>query len=169
MGYEYSRRDFIRWGIFACLLIFTAVLQNSAGSMLTVFGARALPIIPLCVCICMFEREIPGAVLGAFGGAVLDISSGKDGFNTFVLLLICALCGILISHYMRNNIITALCLGAGALAIYQLLYIIIHLWGTGNPLRLIFTFYFPSFALTFILIPLCYGIVKKIYNRIKGR
>ena len=65
---------------------------------------------------------------GALAGALWDVSSGVDGFNTLVLMILCAVSSLLISHLMRNNLITALVLGAGSITAYEIIYIAVRFW-----------------------------------------
>lgn len=167
MHYGDNKPKYIRWAIFCGLLTVAVLLQNSAGGLSEIFGARVFISIPLCVAVAMFEREVPAAIFGAFAGALWDVSGGADGFNTSVLMVICAVCSLLISHLMQNNVVTALVLGAGSIAAYEIIYIAVRLWGAGNPIRQIFTFYLPSLALTMIFVPICYFIIKTIYNSYK--
>lgn len=164
MHYGDNKPKYIRWAIFGALLVISVLLQNSVGGLFEFFGIRVFLSIPFCVAVAMFEREVPAALLGAFAGALWDVSSGVDGFNTIALMVICAVCSLLISHLMQNNIITALVLGAGSVTAYEILYIAIRFWGAGNPIRQIFTFYLPSLIITVVFVPICYFIVKRIYN-----
>lgn len=167
MHYGDNKPKYIRWAIFGAVLIASVLLQNSVGGLLEIFGARVFLCIPFCIAIAMFEREVPAAIFGAFAGAIWDVSSGIDGFNTFVLMILCAVSSLLISHLMQNNLITALVLGAGSITAYEILYIVIRFWGAGSPVRQIFTFYLPSLVITGVFIPLCYFLVKFIYNSFK--
>ena len=167
MHYGDNKPKYIRWAIFGAVLIASVLLQNSVGGLLEIFGARVFLCIPFCIAIAMFEREVPAAIFGAFAGALWDVSSGIDGFNTFVLMILCAVSSLLISHLMQNNLITALVLGAGSITAYEILYIVIRFWGAGSPVRQIFTFYLPSLVITGVFIPLCYFLVKFIYNSFK--
>ena len=167
MHYGDNKPKYIRWAIFGALLVISVLLQNSVGGLFDFFGIRVFLSIPFCVAVAMFEREVPAALLGAFAGALWDVSSGVDGFNTIALMVICAVCSLLISHLMQNNIITALVLGAGSIAAYEILYIAIRFWGAGSPIRQIFTFYLPSLVVTVVFVPLCYFIIKRIYNSYK--
>ena len=164
MHYGDNKPKYIRWAIFGALLVVSVLLQNSVGGLFEFFGIRVFLSIPFCVAVAMFEREVPAALLGAFAGALWDVSSGVDGFNTIILMAICSVCSLLISHLMQNNIITALVLGAGSITAYEILYISIRFWGAGNPLRQIFTFYAPSLIITVVFVPVCYFIVKRIYK-----
>lgn len=167
MNYGDNKPKYIRWAIFGAFLVFSVLLQNSVGGLFNFFGIRVFICIPFCVAIAMFEREVPAAIFGAFAGALWDVSSGVDGFNTIILMALCSISSLLISHLMQNNLITALVLGAGSVAAYEILYISIRFWGAGNPIRQIFTFYLPSLIVTVIFVPLCYFIIKSIYNHYK--
>lgn len=167
LNYGDNKPKYIRWVIFGALLVISVLLQNSVGGLLDFFGIRVFLCIPFCVAIAMFEREVPAAIFGAFAGALWDVSGGVDGFNTIILMTVCSVCSLLISHLMQNNIITALVLGAGSVTSYEVLYIAIRFWGAGNPVRQIFTFYLPSFIITVAFVPLCYFIVKRIYDSYK--
>ena len=167
LHYGDNKPKYIRWAIFGAILAVSVLLQNSIGGLLEIFGARVFLCIPFCIAIAMFEREVPAAILGAFAGALWDVSSGVDGFNTLVLMILCAVSSLLISHLMQNNLITALVIGAGSIAAYEILYIVIRFWGAGSPVRQIFTFYLPSLIITGVFIPICYFLVKFIYNSFK--
>ena len=131
-----------------------------------VISFSAFLLIPLAVSISMFEREITAALLGAFAGLLWDLSAGIDGYNMLVIMLISAVCSILISRVMRNNIVTALVLGLSALSVFIFLYIMIYivLDGGGSPISQIFRFYIPSFVFTSVFIPLYYYLIKTIFN-----
>ena len=167
LHYGNNKPKYIRWAIFGALLALSVLVQNSVGGLTEIFGTRIFLCIPFCVAIAMFEREVPAAIFGAIAGALWDISSGVDGFNTIVLMLLCAVCSLLISHLMRNNLITALVLGAGSVVAYEILYVATRFWGAGSPIRQIFTFYLPSLIVTVAFVPLCYFIIKNIYHHFK--
>ena len=167
MHYGDNKPKYIRWAIFGALLVVSVLLQNSVGGLLEFLGARVFLCIPFLVAIAMFEREVPAAIFGAFAGALWDVSSGVDGFNTIVLMALCAVSSLLISHLMRNNLITALVLGAGSVTAYEIIYIAVRFWGAGSPIRQIFTFYLPSLIITVVFVPVCYFIVKAIYKSYK--
>ena len=166
MRYGDNKPKYIRWAIFAIIIIISAVLQNSSGGLIEIFGARMFVLLPVCVSIAMFEREVPAAIFGAFAGALWDVSSGADGYNTLILMLLSATVSLLISHLMRNNIVTSLVLGAGATLIYEIIYIV-RIAFSGNPIYRILTFYLPSLVLTVVLVPLCYHIIKKVYSNLR--
>ena len=167
LHYGNNKPKYIRWAIFGAILTLSVLLQNAVGGLTEIFGARIFLCIPFCVAIAMLEREVPAAIFGAIAGALWDVSSGVDGFNTIILMLLCAVCSLLISHLMRNNLITALVLGAGSVTAYEIIYVAVRFWGAGSPIRQIFTFYLPSLIITVAFVPACYFIIKNIYNHFK--
>lgn len=167
MQYGDNKPKYIRWAVYAALLAASVLMQNSVGGLKNIFSISIFLAIPVLVSISMFERELPAAALGAFAGILWDISSGFDGFNALVLALIGALCSLLISHFMRNNLVTALVLCAGGTVAYSLVYGIVNLINGGFSFRNIFVFYLPAIVLTVAVMPMGYGLVKIIFNSFK--
>ena len=166
LRYGNNKPKYIRFIIYVLLITGVALVQNSPYIIPDIFGARAFMLLPVCVSIAMFEREIAAAVFGVFAGVLWDICLAKDGFNSVVLLLIGAVCSLLISHFMRNNILTALVLGAGAVVSYCIIYVFINLVlsGAGASVGQLFAFYLPSCIYTAVFIPVFYFPVSWIYN-----
>ena len=169
MHYDNNRPKYIRYAIYTALIVLTAVLQNSLNIVPEIFGARAFLLLPLCVCIAMHEREIASAVFGVIAGVLWDVSTGQDGFNALILLIVGAVCSLLISHFMRRNILTALVLGSGTVIAYSISYVLINLvaQGAGNPIKQLFTFYLLSGIYTLVFVPVCYLLISHIYNNYK--
>ena len=145
-------------------LLLTAVLQNTAGLFLEPFGARAFLLIPAAVVVGMFERSLFGALLGAFAGALWDLTSVHDGFNTVFLFFVAFISGMLISRLMRNGVLTALTLSTAFTAVYIALYVLVFFVfaGAQNSGALLFGFYLPSFLYSVAVSPLQYLFVKAI-------
>lgn len=166
MNYDDNRPRIKRRVIFAAAIIICAIIQNTGKLANGAFDSHAFLLLPLVVSISMFEREIASALFGAFAGLLWDLSAGADGFNTLVIMLICAVCSILINRLMQNNIVTALVLSVSSIAVYMFLYIVICivLDGGGYPLSQVVRFYLPSFIFTSVFIPAFYGVVKVIFQ-----
>ncbi len=164
--YDDTRPRVIRRVLFALLILLAALLQNTASGIESSLSVKPLLVLPAAVAISMFEREVAAALFGALGGAILDVSSANDGFNTLVLIVLCAACSLLISHLMRNNFITGTVLCAASLLLYGLAYIIVFNFAEGVfPLKAFFTVYIPVFAASLVAFPVLYYIVKAVYGR----
>lgn len=160
MRYGNKKPKIIRSIIFCVLILITVFIQNTAWHLPLPGGARVFIALPLAVCISMFEREIASALFGAFTGVLWDISSGADGFNALVIMLLCAVCSVLVSRIMRNNIVTALVLSAGACAVYIIVYILVFtVFSGGFAPGALLAFYLPALALTVIAaVPLYFAV-----------
>lgn len=167
MRYGDNKPKYVRWAIYGALLLVAVLMQNSVGGIKHIFSASVFLAIPVLVSIGMFERELTAAAAGAFAGILWDISSGFDGFNALALMLVGAVCSLLISHFMRNNLITAMVLCSGATAAYCLLYSIGTLLSGAFSFKNLFIFYLPAFILTVAVMPICYGLIKTIFNLFK--
>lgn len=166
LHYGNNKNKYIRYGIYAILIVVVAILQNTVGFPPAVFGARAFILLPVCVSIAMYEREIAAAVFGVIAGVLWDVSSASDGFNAVVLLILCAVCSLLISHFMRNNVLTSLVLCSGSVVAYSLIYVFVNITasGAGVGIKQFLTFYLPSCIYTLVLTPVFYFIVSWIFN-----
>lgn len=169
MHYDNNRPKYVRYAIYAALIIVAAVLQNSLNVIPEIFGARAFLLLPLCVSIAMFEREIASAIFGVAAGVLWDVSSGQDGFNALVLLIIGAVCSLLVSHFMRRNVLAATVLGAGAVVSYNIIYVLVNLvaQGAGNSVKQLFTFYLLSGIYTIVFVPVAYLLISYIHENHK--
>lgn len=73
---------FVRRTVFVLLILAVHILQNTRGLFPEIFGVKANLLIPLVICIGMFEREIAGAVLGMLAGILWDsVSPMGDGYQ----------------------------------------------------------------------------------------
>ncbi len=151
--------------MLAIIIVVFAVIQNACGMLKVPFAARPLLLIPLCVCVSMFESNTASALFGAFAGILWDVSASCDGFNAIVIMLFGAGCSLLISHFMRNNIVTSLVLCAAATVVYEILYALVFKALQGVSLFAgFFTYNIPATLLTAVFIPVCYFIVKLVYG-----
>lgn len=165
MHFKENIEEYKRNGIFLLLIIFTAILQNTNGLFPKIYNASAMLIIPLVVCISMFEREMTGMALGLTAGMIWDFYSARmDGFYSVLLTLAGFFCSYLIRRYMRNNIVTAvvytgICSFFCVMAYWVFFILIGDTQGAG---MLLVNKYLPSALYTLVLTPIYYYFVKMI-------
>ncbi len=165
MNLKENKEEYKRKGIFLVLIIFTAILQNTNGLFPKIYNASAMLIIPLVICVSMFEREMTGMVFGLVAGLIWDFYSARmDGFYAVLLTLAGFFGSYLIRRYMRNNIVTAfvytgLC-SFGFVLAYWLFFVL--LGGTDGAGILLLKKYLPSAVYTLILTPIYYYFVRII-------
>ena len=164
-----NKNIYIRRVFFAAVLVAASMLQNTAGLLPEIFGARAMLLIPATVCVAMFEREIPGTLFGVFAGLLWDMSSPSGaGFNAVMLAAIGFACGSLITHLMRNNLVTALLL-CSVFTVFHLVVYWLKIYIFGGNFRgatALFTFYLPSGIYTMLWLPVFYFLIRTLMKRL---
>ncbi len=161
---------YIRRAMLTIFIIVTAMLQNTAHLFPTIFGIRAFLLIPVVVCIAMFEKDVTAALFGAFAGMMWDMTSAVgDGFNTVFLMLVGSICGILINFLMRNNMVTALLLTSCSLILYSLSYWLIFIVAKGveGGGIMLLTFFLPCCLYTLVFMPLIYIIIRAFMKKLR--
>lgn len=158
----------VRRLVFAVIILITHILQNSRGFVPSIFGARAFLLIPLVVIIAMFEKELAGAALGLFAGALWDTVSGiGDGYNTLFLMLLGATCGFLLNVLMRNHLLTAIILVFFSCLLYSGTYVVFFVvsQGVDSVGYLFLRYYLPSCVYTTLFTPIYYLLVRAVMRR----
>lgn len=154
--------------IIAATVIICALLQTTAGYFPSFFGIHFFLLVPLCICIAVFEGERWGAAFGIFAGALWDLShGGGDGYNALYLFAVCAVCGILVRYIMQKNIMTALVLSGGACLLYSILYVMFFISAQGieRPAFLFVRYYLPGAVFSFLLTFVFYYFIRGISKR----
>lgn len=147
----------------ALVILFAHILQNTRGLFLEIAGVRANLLIPLVVCIGMFERETAGAFFGLFAGVLWDTVSGLgDGWHALFLTLVGAGCGLLVQVLMRSNLGSALILSGAACLLYAVLYELFFVFAqrVDGACWLFFRSGLPSAFYSFAFTPLWYRAVR---------
>ena len=154
--------------ITAAIIILCALLQTTIGYFPSLFGAHFFILIPLCVCISVFEQVRWSAAFGILAGALWDLShGGGDGYNALFLFLACAVCGVLVRYLMQKNLVTSLVLSSGACLLYSVFYVMFFISAQGieRPAYLFVRYYLLSAVLsallTFVFYPVCKSLAQR--------
>ena len=153
--------------IIAAIIVVCALLQLTQG-YLPSFKIHIFLLVPLCVCIAIFEGERWGAAFGVFAGALWDLThGGGDGYNALFLLLICAVCGVLVRYLMQKNLVTSLVMSGGACLLYSILYVMFFISAQGieGAGYLFIRYYLPGAAVSFLTTFIFYSIIKNISKK----
>lgn len=156
--------------ICVCALILAAeLLQNVAGLIPEIFGARCFLVIPALMILTVGEEEIAAGLLGLFAGLLWDLSSAVHmGFNCIFFALVCFFAAALVNHLLRNTFITNMLICITVTVLYCLTYWLcfIVIKGTGDAAETFFGFYIPCALYTVAVSPLTFVILKPIKNKI---
>ena len=160
-----NKNLYIRRALFVLLLVLTAVFQHTKGAVPSLFGARAFLLIPVAVCISMFEKSMGGLSFGVFAGVLWDFATVRgDGFYAIVLALAGYTAGAAVTYIVRNNIFSALILSAGVSLFTSVSYwfVFILLKGLEGAWGILFSYYIPCAIYTFMFTALYYYLVRFI-------
>lgn len=157
-----------RYVIYIVVLLMSHILQNTLRIFPEIASVRPVLLISAVVCISMFEGEIAGAVAGFFAGALWDtVTVSNDGYNALFLMTVCALCGILVRIFMRNNIITYIIMNISVTVIYFLSYMLFFVVAKGidGAGMLFLRYYLPMALYSVVLTPFWYMIIRGINRK----
>ena len=163
-----GERKYLHYTAFGIVLFVAFILQYSFP-MIKIFGISPLPVIPVFVCAAMIDGDLAGSMFGLFAGILCDTNSAYGACYHAILYLITGLvCGLLITHLMQNNLISAIVLNFGAIT-FNLLFnwmVSVVFIGRGNPFPMLVTDLLPMLAYTMVLsIPIYllmnYGMSKR--------
>lgn len=170
MHFKENKEEIKRRAVFALLIIITAVLQNTNGLFPRIAGAPAMLLIPLTVCIAMFENDVGGMLFGLAAGVVWDFySSHAAGFYGIILVTAGYACAYLIARYMRNNFVTATVYSFVTSFVCATLHFLIFTLplGTQGAGGVYLKHYLVSVAYTTVLTPLSYSFVRMTASKFK--
>ncbi len=157
-----------RYLIYALIIFLAHILQNTVPFFPEILSVKPILLIQVAVCIAMFEGEIVGAAAGLLAGVLWDtVTVTADGYVALYLMIACAVCGVLLRIFMRNNIVTYFIMCAGILFIYLVTYVIFFISARGidDAGQIFLRYYIPMGLYSFILTPLWYYIVRTIYRK----
>ncbi len=160
---------YIRRAVFVLGILVAAMLQNTPHLFPAPWGFRAFLLLPLTICVAMFETDFVATLMGVLAGVLWDFTTAAgDGYNALILTLLAAATSLLISYLMRNNLSTALLLGGVATALYGILhwFFFVICGGADGGFVTLFTFYLPSMIFTFIFMPIFYILMRSFIRKI---
>ena len=125
--YNENKANRIRRIELAAVIFVTFLLQNNQNIFPRPTAVPVMLLVPLTVCIGMFEREIWGMIFGLFAGVLLDAFSAESlCFHSIALTCIGFLSGLLITGIFRNNLKTCYLFSTVALFLYNTVYFLIY-------------------------------------------
>ncbi len=159
----------IKWVLYALVLILSYVLGQDPH-LFSFGGLRPVLVLPVAVCVAMFEHEFSGGIFAAAAGILWGCSSDVTfGYYAIILLVIGVAAGLICSYGMKPGLFTALLLVAAAAVLVGLLDFLFFymLWSYSELGRFFFTRLLPTIGLTTVsMIPYFY-LVRLIHNKLR--
>lgn len=157
-----TRRSWLlagKWSVYLLLLLLANTLQTLPS--LQLFGLKPLFILPLCLAVALLEGEFSGALFGAVGGLLWDLSAGRTvGLLGLSLLCLCFLISVLFQIFLRNTPLNYAILGSlAALVVLSMDYLYFYVMpGYSGALQRYLIHVLP-------LVPLC-GLVCLLFRQV---
>ena len=144
-------------------------MQMTPNGFPAPFGARAVLLLPVTVCIAIFSGPIAGGWAGIVIGLFWDVYADRlFGLNAFLLLLIGCTCGLLVRLLLRNNLLTAIILTGGALTVHGLLdwFLNLALLKADGSFYALWHITMPNLLYTWLLALPLYGLFAVIERKL---
>ncbi len=114
-----KRNSVIRWCIYGLLLAVSYIYMTTAPLTLR----TPLFVIPIVMCIAMYEEPFDSAIIGCVAGLLLDTAQGTlIGFSAIAMLWCCLGTSLLFHFFMRRHIVNIVMLNAAAIVIQGILH-----------------------------------------------
>ena len=158
-------RKILRYSAYAVELLFAFVLQTTPYFLPSMFGEKAVLLIPLAISAAVFERDIPAVIFGALCGVFADLSySGTMGFFGIFLVIISYIASRLMTDYIKTNMISVMTVGTvGVILVLTAHFLFYCVFAGYTGLWTIFSCrYLIRILYTVAFIPLFYLLNKKI-------
>jgi len=163
-----QRKKYLRRILLTFLVFLTAMAQNVPW-LPGLFGARALPLLPLAVAIAVLDQEVPAILFGAFAGILWDISTPGLPWNALYLAAAAFACAMLMRYVLNHNWLAVSLLTFLTAAGYFSLRWLLDNRGLDGAAWALVHRTLPSLAYTLLLAPLCYALVRWIVRKTSRR
>lgn len=160
-----------KYMVYVLVVLIAFVLQETPA-LFSIFGIKPLLVVPAAVCIAMFEGEFAGGLIGAFAGILCDMGGITIfGFNGLIMLVSCAVCGLIIIFWLRRNVLSALLLCSVVLLIRASLeyFVCIAMWGYEGMGYYYLRYTLPCVIYSSVASPFIFFAVKKIHEKFEEK
>lgn len=109
-----KRNTVIRWILYILLTVISYIYMTTAPQKLLMIRTP-LFVIPIAMCVAMFEEPFDSAIMGCAAGLLLDTAQGTlIGLSGIIMLWCCLGTSLLFHFFMRRHIINIIALNAAA-------------------------------------------------------
>ncbi len=167
--FKKNLRLVFKWTLYTAVLLLSYTLGQNPY-LFAVWGLRPVLIIPVAVCVAMFEHEFSGGVFAAVAGILWGCSSDAVfGYYAILLLVVGVTTGLICSYAMSPTLFTSLLLAGGFSLIIGLLdfFFFYVLWDYSELLQFLVTRILPTIGLTAISVVPYYYITRLIHNKLR--
>ncbi len=122
-----KRRNFLRFFAYSLEIIILYVISGTPLLLPEIFGSKPCLLLPVALTIAVFESETVAMSFGFVCGLLTDIGfSGKIGFYTVVLTLLCFIIGYCARNFFVTNLLNASIIGVASITLLILIHFLLN-------------------------------------------
>ena len=159
-----KRNSVIRWCIYALLLTVSYIYMTTAPLTLR----TPLFVIPIVMCIAMYEEPFDSAIVGCVAGLLLDTAQDTlIGVSGIVMLWCCLGTSLLFHFFMRRHIVNIILLNAAAVFIQGIVhyFLFFAIWEYDRDAQIFLDKFLPVMIYTAIAVLPFYFIVRFLVKK----
>jgi len=170
---QLKRRKYTRRVLMGAL-VFTVAMAQNVPWLPPVYGARALPLLPLVAVIAVYDQPVPAILFGALAGALWDVASPAYGLHAVYLAAAAFACAMCMRYFLNRNLLTVALLCLGTAALYLLArwfadYAVLEALTAAEMTRPLLREALPTLGYTMLTVPVCALAVTGIVRRTSRR
>lgn len=154
-----NRIQWFRYFSYFLEILVLFMIQETPGLIPEIFGQRPVFLIPVVLCIALFENELPALFIGVLAGLLIDSGiGGVLGFHGLLLGVCCYFISVMAANLIRTNFLTALLVCAVGVVLVMVLQWVFYFWLAGYefPEYAFVNYYLPRLVYTFAWTPVTY-------------
>jgi rod shape-determining protein MreD len=167
-----GKYKWIRYFAYVIEILVFSMVQETPGLIPQLFGARPVLLIPIALCIALFENEKAAMGFGLLCGLLIDFGMGGIlGFHALLLAVACYSLGILAANLIRTNFLTAMIIAitvTGVILVLQWLFFFLF-YGYEEPVYALTAHYLPRFCYTLVFAPIAYYFNRALSVQIRAK
>jgi len=153
----------LKWIIYSLYLIFAYVIMVTP-KLMEISAIKPLLILPLTVCIGVFEGELSGGIFAIFAGFVWGANDVAlfTGYYSLILFFCAVICGLFIKYFFKTKLINVVFLSSLSLILYLLtsFYFKYGMRGYEGLTVLFVKNYIPTFIYTLLTTPFYFILIR---------
>ena len=160
------RYSVMHYGLCALIFFLIYILQSTPG-VLELWGCKPLLLAPCVISVAMLEQEYPGALLGAFAGALCDLNANTYFCFNAMMFMVCGLVvGLLCEYLTQRNLRNCLWFTAAFLVVLCSVnhFFQIGIYNYANTGLYWFRKTAGTLLLTAVFIPFIYWLFAKLHK-----
>ena len=154
-----KRNTTLRWILYGVMLVLSYVYMTTAPLNLR----TPLFVIPIAICISMFEEPFESAICGCLAGLLLDTAQGTlVGLSGIIMLWCCLFSSLLFHFFVRRHFLNIVILNAAAILIQGVIHYFFYyaIWEYDHSGKIFMNEFLPVMIYTEIAVLPFYFAVK---------